>query len=140
MEKRLRQVLNSSAIKILGLLLVFACFGCKSQSKYKVESVYLVPDSDYTLIRVVDLEDKNNVAVLSEWTAQESGYTDSLTVGKVFSLQLSPVEFNPIKEVLPANTRGSQVLFIDGVKVYDPKESLFFSSCLNGKYLKSNCK
>ena len=140
MEKRRRQVLNSSAIKILGSLLVFVSFGCMSPSKYKVESVYLVPDTDYTLIRVIDLESNNSLAVLSQRTAQESGYTDSLIVGKIFSLQLSPIETNPLKETLLTKTRGSQVLFIDGIKVYDPKESLFSSSCLNGKYLKNNCK
>lgn len=134
------KVLISSTIKIMGSLLVLVCFGCMSPRKYKVESVYLVPKTNYTLIRVIDLERKNSLAVLSQRTAQESGYVDSLIIGKVFSLKLSPIVANPLKETISANARGSQVLFVDGVKVYDPKESLFSSNCLNGKYLKSNCK
>lgn len=134
---RLKNALLPGFYRII--ILVLISFGCKSQTKYHVQAVYKVPNSDYTLIRVtkVNGSELDTYAILSE-KKDIRVQGKPIQVGSVLELDLEPMDVTPMIELMP-ETRGSQTLYIDNVKIYDPKEKLYSSKCLNGQFLIEGC-
>jgi hypothetical protein len=142
MRKKRLKINNISRFNfIISLLILINFVECKTQKEYQIQSIYSVPRTNFTIIRVVEFNNQKykQIAIISQSEANTEDLGESLKIDSVYTLKLKRLHTNPLDESFH-NFRGNQVLYIDEVKVYDPNEYLFTSKCINGVYINPKCK
>jgi hypothetical protein len=143
MKRKLQEYLNLFRIfGVVCLLILVVCTSCVTQKEYQVQSMYSLPLSDISLIRVIELyHHKNKVlTIVSKDIGKAETQGEQLHIDSIYFLRLTRLHSNSLENELLIGIRGDQVLYIDGKKVYDPDEELFSAKCLDGVYLIYNCK
>jgi len=89
------------------------------------------------LIKIKENRKQKEICILSE-KKDTTKTTTKIKVNDKFDFIFKKYSDNPLSNFFP-NERGSQVLFIDGIKVFDPNEQLFYTLCLDGLNVIKDC-
>lgn len=125
---------------LLFLSTIFFSCSSISQIKYKVQSIDSVPGIKHYILKLDNRGELFTVISAYSYEYLSLDNSEKLSKGTEISIYLKKVEKknNPFR--IPNTRRPDLAIYIDGKLFYNPKESLYYSDCINGLQYIKNCK